>query len=207
MLAPVRNGFRSRRAAPQVEAAELERPLVGIELRAHRRVDAVAGDQHVALRRQQRPAVRIGEARGDAAAALLDADAAMPGDEILRADPLAHRGQQHALQVGAQQRDVRPQVAGRLAERLAIDELAVPGEEGVVLRLAGGRDQRVLEPERAQLLHRMRADVDADAERPHFGRGLEHPDAARHARGVQRQRQRQPADAAADDDRVHGVPF
>ena len=85
------------------------------------------------------------------------------------ADPLAHRGQQHALQVGAQQRDMRPQMAGRLAERLAIDELAVPREEGVVLRLAGGRDQRVLEPERAQLLHRMRADVDADAERPHFG--------------------------------------
>ena len=80
----------------------------------------------------------------------VDAGAAVPGDKILRADPLAHRGQQHALQVGARQADVRPVVPGRLAERLAIDELAVAGEEGVVLRLAGGRDQRVLKPERAR---------------------------------------------------------
>ena len=79
---------------------------------------------------------------------------------------------------GRSSADVRPLMAGRLAERLAIDELAVAGEEGVVLRLAGGRDQRVLEPERAQLLHRMRADIDADAERAHLGRGLEHADAA-----------------------------
>ena len=192
-----------RRATPQVEAAKTERPLVGIVLRAHRGVDAVAGDQHVAFRRRQRPALRIGEVRGDAAAALLDAHAAMPGDEVVRPDPLAHGGQQHPLQVGAKQRDMRPQMAGRLAERLAIDELAVAGEEGVVLRLAGGGDQRVLEPERAQLLHRVRADVDADAERPHLGRGLEHPDAARRARGVQRQGQHRAADPAADDDRVH----
>ena len=94
---------------------------------------------------------------------------------------------------------------GRLAERLAIDQLAVPGEEGVVLRLAGGRDQLVLEPERAQLLHGVRADIDADAERAHLGRGLEHPDAAGLARRMQRQRQRQPADTAADDDDFHAV--
>ncbi len=49
----------------------------------------------------------------------------------------------------------------------------------------------------------MRADMDADAQRAHFGGGLEHPDAARRAGGVQGQRERQPADPAADDDRVH----
>ena len=98
---------------------------------------------------------------------------------------------------------MRPLVPGRLAERLAIDQLAVAGEEGVVLRLAGGRDQRVLEPERAHLLHRVGADVNADAERPHFGRGLEHADAARHPRCVQRQCQRRSPDPAADDDHVH----
>ena len=69
-------------------------------------------------------------------AALLDAGAAVSGDEVLRADPLAHRIEQHPLQVGAQQRDMRPLVPGRLAERLAIDHLAVPREERVVLRLA-----------------------------------------------------------------------
>ena len=88
--------------------------------------------------------------RGDAAAALLDTGASMSGDEVFRADPLAHRAEQHALQVGPQQRNMRPLVAGRLAERLAIDELAVAGEEGVVLGLARGRDQGFFEPQRAQ---------------------------------------------------------
>ena len=69
---------------------------------------------------------------------------------------------QHALQVGPQQRDMRPLVPGRLAERLAIDQLAVAGEKGVVGGLAGGRDQGMFEAVRAQLLHRMGADIDAD---------------------------------------------
>src|SRR6187455_802743 len=78
------------RAAPQIEAAKTEWPFVGIILRAHGGVDAVAGNQHVAFRRRQRPALRIGEARGDAVAVLLDAHAAMPGDEVVRPDPLTH---------------------------------------------------------------------------------------------------------------------
>ena len=78
------------------------------------------------------------------------------------------------------------------------------GEEGVVLRLAGGGDQLLLQAERGELLHRMNADVDADAERAHFGRRLEHPDTADRAAALQRQRERQPADSAANDDRVHG---
>ena len=205
MLAPVRNGFRRVVPRHRLKPRKQNGPFVWIELRAHGGVDAVAGDQHVAFRRRQRLPCGSVKRAVTRSAALLDAGAAMPGDEILRPDPLAHRAKQHPLQVGAKQRDVRPQMAGRLAERLAIDELAVPREEGVVLRLAGGRDQRVLQPERAQLLHRVRADMDADAERPHFGRGLEHADAARHPRGVQRQRQRRAADPAADDDRVHGI--
>jgi hypothetical protein len=109
----------------------------------------------------------------------------------------------HPLQVGPQQRDVRPLVTGRLAERLAIDELAVASEEGVVLRLAGGRDQCVLEAQRAQLLHRMGADIDADAQRPHLRRRLEQTDCVRRAARLKRESQRQPTDPAADDDNVH----
>ena len=59
-------------------------------------------------------------------------------------EPLAHGVEQHPVQVGAVDREVRPLMPGRRAPRLAIDELAVAGEEGIVLRLAGDRRQRVL---------------------------------------------------------------
>ncbi len=85
-------------------------------------MDAVAGDDDIALRHRAVSTVRAHEMRGHLAAALLDAGAAVPGEKILRADPLAHRAEQHPLQVGPQQRDVRPLVTGRLAERLAVDQ-------------------------------------------------------------------------------------
>ena len=144
-----------------------------------------------------------GEARGDARIALLDADAAMAGDEVLRPEPLAHGIQQHLMQIGAMDGKMRPLMPGREPPRLAVDELAVAGEEGVVLRLAGDRGKRVLQPERAQLLHRMRPEIDPDPERADIRGGLEHPDAVGGLRGVGGQRQRQPADAAADDDQFH----
>ena len=127
----------------------------------------------------------------------------MAGDEVLRPDPLAHGVEQDLVQVGAMDGEMRPLVAGRESPRLAVDELAVAGEERVVLRLAGDRGERVLEPERAQLLHGMRPEIDADAERADLGRRLEHPDAGGGLRGMGGQRQRQSADAAADDDQLH----
>ena len=158
---------------------------------------------HVALLWLQCAAVRAGEARRDAGIALLDADAAMSGDEVVRAEPLAHGVQQHLVQVGAVDGKVRPLMPGGEPPGLAVDELAVAGEEGIVLRLAGDRRERVLQPERAQLLDRVRPEIDADPERADFRRRLEHPDPARHIGGVDGQRQRQSADAAADDDDLH----
>ena len=127
----------------------------------------------------------------------------MAGDEGAGAEPLAHGVEQDLVQVGAMDREVRPLVPGRQAPRLAVDQLAVAGEERIVLRLAGDRRERVLQAERAQLLDRMRAEIDADPERADLGRGLEHPDPAGGSRGVDGERQRQPADAAADNDDVH----
>ena len=167
-----------RRAAPQVEAAEHRRAFVRVELQAHRGMDAVARDQNVAVLRRQRRAAGTDEARRDAGAVLLDGDAAMAGDEILRSDPLSRCLHQDLMQLGAVDRQVRPLVSGSHAPGLAVDELAVLGEEGVVLRLAAPRAQLVLQAERAQFLDGVRAEIDADAERLDFRRGLEHPDAA-----------------------------
>ena len=55
-------------------------------------------------------------------------------------------------------------------------------------------------PSSRELAHGVRQEIDADAERMDLGRGLEH--AARDAGLVAAQRQRQPADAAADDQDV-----
>jgi hypothetical protein len=54
MLAPVRSGLIVAVPAPEIVAAEAERSLVRIELRPHRRMHAVAGDQQVGLLRGQR---------------------------------------------------------------------------------------------------------------------------------------------------------
>src|SRR6266851_4739724 len=166
-------------------------------------MDAVTGDHHIGLLRLQRAAVRGDKTRGHARIVLLDGDAAMAGDEAVRTEPLLHGVEQDLVQVGAMDREVRPLVAGCPSPRLAVDQLAVAGEEGVVLRLAGDRRERIFQAERAQLFHRMRTEIDADAERTDLRRRLEHANALRAARGVTSQRQRQPADAAADNDDVH----
>src|SRR5205807_2318190 len=120
-----------RDTPPHIDAAIRERALVGIELRPHHRMDAVAGDQHAAVLRRQRSAVPGNETCDDARGALLRSDTSMARDEIFR-------------------------------------------------------------PE-----------ITADPEREDFRRGLEHADAARRLGGVDGQCQRQPANAAADDDELH----
>ena len=127
----------------------------------------------------------------------------MTGDEAFRSEPRQHRVEQHLVQIGAVDRKVRPLMAGRQPPRLAVDKLAVAREEGVILRLAGDRGERILQAERAQFLDRMRSEIDADAERTDLRRRLENSDSAGHAGCVDGQRQRQAANAAANDDHVH----
>jgi hypothetical protein len=102
-----------RHAAPHIDAAIGERALVRIELRPYRGMDAVARHQHVALSRLQRSAVRRDEARGNPRIALLDADAAVTGDEALHPEPVAHRIQKNLMQVGAVDGKMRPLMPGR----------------------------------------------------------------------------------------------
>jgi hypothetical protein len=109
----------------------------------------------------------------------------------------AHGGEQDGLQIGAMERELRRRMAGPMAERLLVDELPEAVEERRFAR--DHRDALELgkDAERLQRRRRVRQDVDADAERPHLGRSLEH--AAGDALPVQGQRERQAADAGADD--------
>ena len=106
--------------------------------------------------------------------------------KLSRSEPRPDRIEQHLVQVGAVDGEMRPLVPGSEPPRLAVDELAVTGEEGVVLRLAGNRRERVLQSERAQFLDRVRPEIDADAERTDVRRRFEYPDAASGAARVER---------------------
>ncbi len=97
-------------------------------------------------------------------------------------------------------RELRPVVAGEAPARLLVNELAVAAVEGQLARLDGARGQLFLQAEFAQLAHGMRQEIDADAERQHFRRGLE--GARGNAGLMQAERQGQPADAAADDQHI-----
>ena len=64
----------------------------------------------------------------------LDADAGVARDHAVGTEALAHRREQHRLQVAAMDRELRHVVAGEAPSRLGVDELAEAIEER---RLAG----------------------------------------------------------------------
>src|SRR6266545_1526787 len=133
----------------------------------------------------------------DARIVLLGPEAAMIEPHGITAQPLHRRVEQHRVQIGAMDRELRPVVAGVAAAWLLVDELAVAAVEGELARLDGASGQRVLQAKLAELTHAVRQDVDADAQRLDLGRRLEH--ARGNAGLMQAERQRQPADAATDD--------
>ena len=53
----------------------------------------------------------------------------MADDDAIGADPLAHGGEQDALQVGAMDRQLRRRMAGPAADGFVVDELAEAVEE------------------------------------------------------------------------------
>src|SRR5436305_8720333 len=91
-------------------------------------------------------------------------------------------------------------VAGGASQRLLIDHLAERIEEGRVPALDRDARQRAFEPEPRKLLGGVRQQIDADPDGLDLGCRLEDP--AGNVRRVQREPQRQPADAAADDNDV-----
>ena len=64
---------------------------------------------------------------GDALPVLLDGGAAPAREDALRPDALAGGVEQHLLQVGAVDRELRMRVAGMAAERLGIDRAGRSG--------------------------------------------------------------------------------
>lgn len=123
-------------------------------------MDAVATHDELA-----RPGLCLVEMERDARSVLVDLDAAMAELDRVLAKPLLHGGEEHVVQIGAMDRELRPVVAGEAAARLLVDELAMTAVEGELARLDGARGQRILQAKFGQLAHGVRQQVDADSQR------------------------------------------
>jgi threonine dehydratase len=105
------------------------------------------------------------------------------------------------MQIGAVDRKLRPAVPGESAARIAKDHLPEAiAVDDFPRRHRQPRELR-FQAELVELAHRVRQQVDADAERPDLRRSLEH--AATDSRLLERQREREAADATADDEDFH----
>jgi hypothetical protein len=158
-------------------------------------VDAVAADHDLPFHR-----LAIAEHQPDFGFVLLEADAVPAEMNPLLPKPGAHRFQQNGLQVRAMDRELRPRVSRAPAERFLVDELAEAVEEHTLRRFHANARQRGLEAKSAQDFGRVRQQVDAHADRLDLGRGLEEPEG--NAATMKLERQRQAADAGADDQNV-----
>jgi hypothetical protein len=119
-------------------------------------------------------------------------------DHAVGAQPLAHRIQQHRVQVAAMDRVLRPVVARGGARRFAEHQLAVGVEEHRLLRAHPDGVERGQQAQLAELARRMRQQVDAHAQGLQFGHRF--VDAAGDAGLVQAQRQGEAADPGAQHD-------
>ena len=128
---------------------------------------------------------------------LLDAQAALAELHRILAQPSPHGLEQHLVQIGAVDGKLRPVVAGEAPARLLVDELAVTAVVAKLARLDRAGGELVGQPQLREFAHGMRQEVDADAERQHLGRRLDH--AAGDAGLVEAERQDEPADPAAHD--------
>ena len=108
------------------------------------------------------------------------------------------------MQRAAMDADFRKLIAGALAPRLLVDELPEAIEEAALGVLDSSAQQLIAEAERREFTHAVRQQRDADAELLEFRRGL--VDATCDAALMQIQREREPANPAADDRDGHGLP-
>jgi hypothetical protein len=186
--------------APQYPAGVARRPFVRIELAAHRRMNAVGRDDGVGPLHPRAAAVAI-EQR-DAGAVGIDRDGFLAAMHGLRPQALQRGLHQQHLQLAAVNRKLRHPIAGGQAARLAPDALAVPVE---IADLGGAHAQRIelrQQSQRRQLDDRAGLHIDAHAQRANLRRRFE--DLHGHAARLEHQREREPADATADDGYFHG---
>src|SRR5690348_8549073 len=173
---------------------------------AHNRMQSVARDDDIAaLAGSRLTAFRSTEMRDGAALVLIHADALPSSDDRVLPVALDERIDQYVLQLAPMDGVLRVVIAREPAGWLPVDQLAEAIEEDGLARQDGHARKRRLETEGSRLGSRVRKDVAAHADRPDFRREL--VNRAWDTGPMQKQRQRQPADAGADDDDLHAIAF
>src|SRR5262249_49765985 len=129
---------------------------------------------------------------------LVHGHAVAVGEEARLAGSRTERFEQHQLEIATVDRELRMIVACRAAERLLIDQLSEAVEKGRITGLDCHTRQRRLKTERGKLFGCMRKQVDTDANCLQLGSGL--VDAAGYSGLMERECERQAADAGTDDD-------
>ena len=174
-----------------------------VELLADGRVHAIARDRQPSLcRRECLPGYRVLQQHARAVLVLLDPDACAIEFDPVRAETRACSLIQQHLQSAAMDAHFGKLVAGRLAARLAIDQLPEAIVEAALPIFDSGGEQFFLQAKRGEFPHAMRQQREADAKLLHLGRAFEN--AAGNAAFVQIKCQGEPANPGADnEDLVH----
>lgn len=176
----------------------MRRSLVGEQARAHRGVDAVRADQHVAGHGGQRV---VGEPDPDAVRGPLDAVDPVPGTDRVGPQPCAHGVGEHPVHPAAVPGDLREGEPGRHPAGPAQDRPAEPVGVGEV----GGRDtdlgQLRGQAEPVEDPHGVRQQVEPDTELARAGALLD--DRGPDPGPLQREGRGQSSDTPTDDQDVH----
>jgi hypothetical protein len=137
MRAAIQERLSFNHAAPLDTAAAHRRSLARIKLRPHRRMNAIAANQHVAAFWWKTPSTfSFDEMRGHPRIVLLERDEVVTGQNVVRTDFRLDLIKQDFLQVTPFDGVLRPCIAGGASARLRPDELT----ELVVIAKFGGLD-------------------------------------------------------------------
>src|SRR5262245_5635932 len=132
----------ARHAAPHVDPAVARLAFIGVELPADHGVNAVAAYGRLSLDR-----VAVAEEQLYRLPGLFKTQAMPTEMNALLVDALFNRGEQHRLQIGAMDRELRPPIPRSATERLPVDQLAESVEKHALLGLDRYCGQRRLQPE------------------------------------------------------------
>ena len=133
---------------------------------------------------------------------MLDGRGSPAEPDRVGSEATAHLVGEQQLELASMHRQLRPVVAGLGAARLAPDELAEPIDVREAAGRHADRGHRVAEAQLGQFPHRMREEVDADAQRPQLLCALDHGDVG-DSRTFEAQGGRETADSGTDDDDLH----
>src|SRR5262249_40404133 len=149
--------------------------VVRVELLAHGRIDAIAGNDDVSADAgTPLSGARLLEVNDRASFILLDACAFTVGDHCIRAKPLLHCLVQDDVQPAAVDSDFRKGISGRLSAIFAINQSPETIEERAIAVFNSRLEQRVAKSKRAELAHGMRKQRDANPELFDLGGAFKH---------------------------------